>query len=140
MKAGPFPMVIDSSALLAVLLGESDAPFFIEALASPGRKYLSAMSKLETSIVIESRKGEIGNRSLFRLLAVTGIEIIAFDSGQAEISLDAWRRYGKGRHPASLNMGDCASYALAALMGDTLLYKGNNFALTDIAPADYLRT
>jgi len=127
-------MVIDTSALCAVLFGEPDSPSFIDALAKPGRKIMSALTRLESSIVIEARKGESGARALAGLLAATGTEVIAFDAGQAEIALDAWRRYGKGRHPAALNMGDCASYALAMLVNDTLLFKGTGFALTDVAP------
>jgi len=127
-------MVIDTSALCAVLFGEPDGPSFIDALAKPGRKIMSALTRLESSIVIEARKGESGARALAGLLAATGTEVIAFDAGQAEIALDAWRRYGKGRHPAALNRGDCASYALAMLVNDTLLFKGTGFALTDVAP------
>lgn len=133
MQPADSAMVIDSSAVIAVLFGESDAPSFIKALANPGRKCMSAITRLETSIVIEARKGEPGARSLAQLMAVSGIDVVAFDSGQAEIALDAWRRYGKGRHPASLNMGDCASYALATLMNEALLFKGNDFNLTDLA-------
>ncbi|MGB4571977.1 MAG: type II toxin-antitoxin system VapC family toxin, partial [Rectinemataceae bacterium] len=98
-------MVVDSSAIVAVLFGEPEADRYIDALASPERKYMSAVNKLETAIVAEARKGEIGEKALSRLLAAAEVEVIAFDSGQAEIALDVWRRYGKGRHPAGLNMG-----------------------------------
>lgn len=126
-------MVVDSSAIVAVLFGEPEADRYIDALASPERKYMSAVNKLETAIVAESRKGEIGGKALSRLLAAAEVEVIAFDSGQAEIALDVWRRYGKGRHPAGLNMGDCAAYALAAVLNENLLFKGNDFSETDIA-------
>lgn len=128
-------MVIDSSALLSILLGESDARAFVEALALPDRKIISVVNKLETAIVVEARKGEAGARLFSRLLVTAEIEIIAFDSGQAEIALDAWRRYGKGRHPAGLTIGDCAAYALARTLNDSLLYKGEDFSKTDVASA-----
>lgn len=128
-------MVIDSSALFAVLFGEPDAGDYIEALASPGRKFMSAVNKLETLIVVEARKGEAGTGALARLLTTAGMEVIPFDSSQAEIAMAAWRRYGKGRHPAGLNLGDCAAYALASTLNDPLLYKDGDFSKTDAAPA-----
>ena len=128
-------MVIDSSALLTILFGESDAGDFIDALACPGRKFMSSVNKLEASIVVEARKGAAGSAALVRLLAAAEVETIPFDSGQAEIAMAAWRRFGKGRHPAGLNLGDCATYALASTLNDSLLYKGGDFSKTDIAPA-----
>jgi len=128
-------MVIDSSALLTILFGESDAGDFIDALANPGRKFMSSINKLEASIVVEARKGEAGSAALARLLATVEVETIPFDSGQAEIAMAAWRRFGKGRHPAGLNLGDCAAYALASTLNDSLLYKGVDFSKTDVAPA-----
>lgn len=128
-------MVVDSSVLGSVLFGEGDSDRFVSALASPGRKYLSAVGRLEAGIVVEARKGEGGAKALAELLAVSEVEIVPFDSGQAEIALDAWRRYGKGSHPAGLNLGDCASYALAAVLNQPLLFKGDDFSKTDIAEA-----
>jgi len=126
-------MVIDSSAVLAVLFGEAEAPLFLRALASSELKYMSAVCHLEASIVAEARKGQAGAKACANLLAQAGVEVVAFDASQAEVALDAWRRYGKGRHPASLNLGDCASYALAAVSNEALLFKGGDFAKTDIA-------
>jgi len=128
-------MVIDSSALLAVLFGETEAGDFIEALAVPGRKFLSSVNKLEAMIVVEARKGEAGSAALAKLLATVEVETIPFDSGQAEIAMAVWRRFGKGRHAAGLNLGDCAAYALASTLNDALLYKGEDFSKTDVAPA-----
>ncbi len=128
-------MVIDSSALMAVLFGETEAGDFIEALAFPGRKFLSSVNKLEAMIVVEARKGEAGSAALARLLATIEVETIPFDSGQAEIAMAAWRRFGKGRHAAGLNLGDCAAYALASTLNDSLLFKGGDFSKTDVAPA-----
>jgi ribonuclease VapC len=128
-------MVIDSSALLAILFGEPEADAFIEALAAPDRKFMSAMNKLEAMIVVEARKGASGASSLIKLLAAADIEIIPFDSGQSEIAMSAWRQYGRGRHPAGLNLGDCAAYALASTLNEPLLFKGGDFSKTDIATA-----
>jgi len=128
-------MVIDSSAILAVLFGEPEAGDFIEALAFPGRKFLSSVNKLEAMIVVEARKSTAGAAALVKLLATAEIEVIPFDSGQAEIAMAAWRRYGRGRHPAGLNLGDCAAYALALTLNDSLLYKGEDFSKTDLLPA-----
>ena len=128
-------MVIDSSALLAVLFGELDAGDFIEALAFPGRKFLSSVNKLEAMIVVEARKGEAGTAALARLLATVEVETIPFDASQAEIAMAAWRRFGKGRHPAGLNLGDCAAYALVSTLNDSLLYKGSDFSKTDVVMA-----
>ncbi len=126
-------MVVDSSAVLAVLLGEPDADLYADALARPGRRYMSSVSRLEAAVVAEARKGAIGARAFSRLMAACGMEVIAFDSGLSEIALDAWRRFGKGRHPAGLNLGDCASYALAKLLDEPLLFKGEDFRSTDLA-------
>lgn len=128
-------MVIDSSAVTAVLFGEEDADRYAAALSSSGRKFMSAVNRLETSIVVEARKGKQGAKALSQFLAVSEIEVIPFDASQAEIALDAWRRYGKGRHPADLNMGDCAAYALATVLNRPLLFKGDDFSETDVAEA-----
>jgi ribonuclease VapC len=128
-------MVIDSSALHTILFGESDAGDFIDALANPGRKFMSSVNKLEASIVVEVRKGSAGAAALVKLLATAEIEVIPLDSGQAEIAMAAWRRYGRGRHPAGLNLGDCAAYALASTLNDSILYKGEDFSKTELLPA-----
>lgn len=131
--AGDSGMVVDSSAVFAILFGGEEAPFFIDALARPERKFMSAVNRLEASIVSEARKGKAGAKAFSKLMAAANIEVLPFDSGQAEIALDAWRRYGHGRHPASLNLGDCAAYALAKTLGEELLFKGADFSLTDLA-------
>jgi ribonuclease VapC len=126
-------MVIDSSAILAVLFGEPEAPRFLRDLASTERKLMSAVGFLESAMVAEARKGEVGAKSHAGIVAQAGIEVVAFDASQAEIALDAWRRYGKGRHPAALNLGDCVAYALAAAANEELVFKGGGFPKTDIA-------
>jgi ribonuclease VapC len=125
-------MVIDSSAILAVLLNEANATHIAQAMESSSQRLLSAANLLEASIVIESRKGEAGGRELDLLLYRTAIEIIAVDQDQAEIARIAWRRFGKGRHPAGLNYGDCFAYALARVRQLPLLSQGDDFSRTDI--------
>jgi ribonuclease VapC len=127
-------MVLDSSAIIAILLQEPEAARFATAIADNPPNYLSAASLLETSIVMETRKGEDGARDLDLFIYRAGIEIVAVDAQQAETARIAWRRYGRGKHKAALNYGDCFSYALARAMGAPLLYKGGDFAATDLPP------
>jgi ribonuclease VapC len=125
-------MVIDSSVLIAILRDEPDAPDFAAAIADSDTRLLSAANLVEASIVIEGRNGDEGARDLDLLLYRTGIEIVPVDAEQAEAARIAWRRFGKGRHPAGLNFGDCFAYALARVSGLPLLYKGSDFDLTDL--------
>lgn len=125
-------MVIDTSALIAILLGEPDAEAFAVAIANDPKRLISAFSALEVSIVIEVKKGEAGGRELDLLLHRAQIEIVAMDSEQAELARIAWRTFGKGRHPAGLNIGDCCSYALSKSSGEPLLFKGDDFSKTDL--------
>ena len=125
-------MVIDSSAIMAVLLQEEQAPFIAQAFERETPRLLSAANLLEAAIVIEGRKGETGGRELDLLLYRAGIEVIAVDQDQAELARIAWRQFGKGRHPASLNYGNCFAYALAKSRRAALLFTGNDFAQTDI--------
>jgi ribonuclease VapC len=127
-------MVLDSSALVAILMKEPEATGFATAIAQNGPHFLSAASLLEASIVVESRKGAEGARDLDLLIYRGGIQIVPVDTEQAETARKAWRKYGRGRHKASLNYGDCFSYALAKVMGAPLLYKGDDFAATDLPP------
>src|SRR2546430_7210376 len=125
-------MVIDSSAIIAVLLNEANAAQIAHAIEASSQRLLSAENLLEASIVIESRKGEAGGRELDLLLYRAAIEIVAVDQDQAEIARIAWRRFGKGRHPAGLNYGDCFAYALASSRRLPLLFQDDDFSLTDI--------
>jgi ribonuclease VapC len=125
-------MVIDSSAIVAVLLNEADAARITEAIEAGSPRLLSAANFLESSIVIESQKGEAGGRELDLLIYRAAIEVVAVDQDQAEIARMAWRRFGKGRHPAGLNYGDCFAYALAKARRLPLLYQGNDFSRTDV--------
>jgi ribonuclease VapC len=128
-------MVIDTSALIAVLFGEPEALSFTRAVADASRKLISSFNALETGIVVEARKGEVGGRELDLLLHRAQIEIVAMDADQTELARAAWRKYGKGNHPAGLNIGDCCAYALAKYSGEPLLFKGNDFSQTDIRAA-----
>lgn len=125
-------MVIDSSALLAVLLGEPDGPRVAAAIEAGSPRLLSAANLLEASIVIESRKGEAGGRELDLLLYRAGIQVEPVDREEAELARVAWRRFGKGQHPAALNYGDCFAYALATSRQLPLLSCGEDFAGTDV--------
>ena len=128
-------MVIDTSAIVAVLLNEANADGIARAIESGSPRLLSAANLLEASIVIESRKGEAGGRELDLLLYRAAIEVVAVDQDQAEIARFAWRRFGRGRHPAGLNYGDCFAYALAKIRRLPLLFQGDDFSQTDIASA-----
>jgi ribonuclease VapC len=125
-------MVLDTSALLAVLFDEPDRRAFTEAMEAADGCLLSAASFVETSMILESRHGAEGVRSLDRLLAAANIEIVTVDLRQAQAARDAFRQFGKGRHPAGLNFGDCFSYALAKCRAEPLLFKGGDFSQTDI--------
>lgn len=130
-------MVVDSSAVISILLGEDEAERLARALLSEPRPIMSAFSSLETAIVIEARKGPAGGREWDLLTFKAGIELIAFTQAQRTLALEAWRRFGRGRHPAGLNIGDCCSYALAAHTGRPLLFKGEDFAHTDLARVEW---
>jgi ribonuclease VapC len=125
-------MVIDTSALIAILLGERDAEAFAITIANDPKRLISAFSALEVGIVIEAKKGEAGGRELDLLLHRSQIEIVAMDSEQAELARIGWRTFGKGHHPAGLNIGDCCSYALSKYSGEPLLFKGDDFFKTDV--------
>jgi ribonuclease VapC len=127
-------MVVDTSAVIAILFGEPEAEPFVRTLADDPKKMISAFNALESAIVIEARKGEAGGRELDLLLHRARIEIIPLNGDQVELALALWRKYGKGNHPAGLNIGDCCAYALAKYSGEPLLFKGNDFRQTDIRP------
>lgn len=125
-------MVIDSSALIAILCDEPERYDFNRKIEADSRRLISTASVLETSIVLENRYGEEAYRELDFFLLKAAIESRPFDTEQLEIARRAYRQYGKGRHPAGLNYGDCFSYALAKQTGEPLLFKGNDFSQTDI--------
>jgi ribonuclease VapC len=125
-------MVIDSSAALAILLGEPEDDLFAAAIEADPMRIMSAVSVLETSIVVEARKGPAAGRELDLLFHRGRIDIVPFNAHQLELARDAYRRYGKGYHRAALNFGDCCAYDLSAASGEPLLFKGRDFIHTDI--------
>jgi ribonuclease VapC len=128
-------MIIDTSAIVAILNDEPERRAFNEAIERSDICLLSAASFLEASIVIENNRGYEGLRDFDLWMATTGIEHAPVDADQAQIARQAFRQYGKGRHPAALNFGDCFSYALAKAAGFPLLFKGEDFTKTDIQAA-----
>lgn len=131
-------MVIDTSALIAILLGEPEAEPFALAIARDPKRLVSAFIALETGIVIEAKKGESGGRELDLLLHQARVAIVPVTAEHCEIARSAWRKYGKGQHPAGLNIGDCCSYALAKSTDQPLLFKGDDFSQTDIKAAYWI--
>lgn len=128
-------MVIDTSVLAAIAFNEPEAAAFRERIADDPVRLISAATVLEAAMVIETRLGEAAGADLDLWLYKAEVEIVPVTAEHADRARRAWRRYGKGRHPASLNYGDCFCYALAALSGEPLLYKGNDFSQTDIEAA-----
>lgn len=129
-------MVIDTSALLAILLGELEAEDFSRSIARDPKRLVSALSALEAAIVIHARKGPGGLRELDLLLHSAGATIVSFDADQALLARSAYEKYGKGHHPAALNLGNCCSYALSRSSGEPLLFKGNDFSRTDVVAVE----
>lgn len=125
-------MTIDTSAVVAIIKDEPEKSQFVSLIEGATRRIMSAVSVLEATMVLESQKGNDASYDLDRFLRHTSIEIVPFDRDQLIEARIALRRYGKGRHPAGLNFGDCASYALAQWSGEPLLFKGSDFGLTDV--------
>ncbi len=128
-------LVVDTSALLAVLQLEEDAAAFAEALGAATELRMAAPTWLETAMVATVRSGNDGYREFSRFIDELRIEIVPADRQLVEGAFEGWRRYGKGRHPAGLNYGDCFSYALAKQRNERLLFKGDDFSLTDVISA-----
>lgn len=125
-------LVVDTSAAVAVILGEPSSNEIVDRLESAPARLMSPASRVELGIVIEARLGAAGADAVSQFLRDAEIEITAVDAETADRALSAWRRYGKGRHPAALNFGDCFSYALAERTGLPLLCTGDDFAATDL--------
>ncbi len=129
-------IVVDSSALIAILRREPEADSFLQTIATSDGCLLSSVSLLETSMVLAGRTGDADFwTELDALIARAAIEVVAQDAELAEVARRIFLRYGKGRHPAGLNLGDCASYALAKAKELPLLFKGNDFPRTDLIAA-----
>lgn len=128
-------MIVDTSAILAILFGEPDAQRYAAALQAPPRRRMSVANALEATIVAERRGGAPAGDNLERFIERFGIQLEPVTTDQLAAARRAWRRFGKGNHPAALNFGDCFAYALAEATGEPLLFKGGDFALTDVAAA-----
>ena len=128
-------MILDSSAVLAVLFQEADAEIYARAINEADVCRISAPNFVELCMVVESLGGHAGIRQCDAFFRGTGIQIEAFTESQAFAAREAFSEYGKGRHSAGLNLGDCFSYALAKISGETLLFKGNDFRKTDVKAA-----
>ncbi|MBI4859055.1 MAG: type II toxin-antitoxin system VapC family toxin [Candidatus Riflebacteria bacterium] len=130
-------MVIDTSALIAILLGEKTTARLAQAIANDPKRLMSTMTALETAVVIELRKGPSGGREFDLLVHRVQIETVGMNADQVKLAREAYLRFGKGRHKAGLNLGDCCSYALARYSGEPLLFVGNDFSKTDVPAATY---
>jgi ribonuclease VapC len=129
-------LILDTSAITAVVLGEPDAEAYLAIMvANAGDLAVSAATAVETAIVIEARQGRAAAEDLRLLTDRLGVVTAPFDQDQARLAVLAWRRFGKGKHPAALNLGDCFSYALATASSSPLLFKGANFTQTDVLSA-----
>lgn len=130
-------VVLDTSAVMAVLLGEPDAEAYAAVMeAEAGALLMCAATRVELGIVVEARFGDSAATDVEELLSAVAVEVVPLDADRARVALAAWRRFGKGRHPAGLNLGDCYSYSLASVTGGRLLYKGRDFDQTDVRRVD----
>ena len=125
-------MIVDTSAVLAILFNEPDARHHASAIMTAHPCRMSVASVLEASIVLESRGGVTAGHELDTLLESAEIELVPVAVEHLEAARRAWRRFGKGNHPAALNFGDCFAYALALTTGEPLLFKGDDFSRTDV--------
>ncbi len=130
-------MVIDTSALVAILQGEPEKAVLTDAILADSSPRMSAATLVEAGIVMQGRHGDIGSRDLDGLLIQARVEIVPLTTAHADLARDAFRRFGKGRHPAGLNYGDCFAYALARALDEPLLFVGDDFGQTDVAVAAY---
>jgi ribonuclease VapC len=128
-------IVLDTSAVVAILQSEDGHDVLLEHMAQASRRLMSTATRVELGLVVEARYGTPGRELADRFLRDAAVELVAVDAGIADRALSAWRRYGKGRHPAALNFGDCFSYALTDDTGFPLLCTGNDFTATDLPTA-----
>jgi ribonuclease VapC len=128
-------MILDTSAILAILFGESDAEIYARAIAEAESRRISAANFVEAAIVVEAQTAEIGSRQFDAFFRRAAIAIEPLTEEQAHIARQAYADFGKGRHPAALNLGDCFAYALSKAAGEPLLFKGRDFHRTDVIPA-----
>ena len=130
-------MVIDTSAVVAILFQEPEAARIARAMEQDPVRIISAANWLESQIVMSAKLGQPGGAMLDNLFRELRIEIATLDAVHVQAALSAWQAYGKGRHPAGLNLGDCCAYATAQVRNQKLLFKGHDFGATDIRPVEY---
>ena len=130
-------MVLDTSALIAVLQSEPEADALVAALEAAAVLRISAATLVESGMVMQARYGDAGERELDLLLHRLQVDIVPVTVEHAELARRAFRHFGKGRHPAALNFGDCFAYALAMALREPLLFKGGDFSRTDVPVAAY---
>lgn len=128
-------MIVDSSVVLAIAFQEPEAERFATAIAEAPERAMSAVNWMEVMMMVESRYGEESADDVLLILEQLGVEILPFDAEQANEARAAWRRFGKGHHPAGLNLGDCAAYAASVVTGRPLLFKGDDFLKAGVASA-----
>jgi ribonuclease VapC len=126
-------IVVDTSAVVAIMTGEPGADDLTTLLADAPGAFISAATVVELAVVLESRVPTAAAGSAERFLREAGVDVIALDAAQAQRAMEGWRRFGRGRHAAGLNLGDCYTYALASTLGHPVLCTGNDFARTDLA-------
>jgi ribonuclease VapC len=130
-------MIVDASAILAIAFQEPEGRRIAAAIAQAPQRHMSSVNWLETMMVIESRAGASASDDALLILAQLAVETLPFDAAQMHEALEAWRRFGKGRHPAALNLGDCCAYAASKTEGRPLLFKGRDFEKTDVEIAHW---
>jgi ribonuclease VapC len=133
-------MIVDTSAVLAILFAEDDAELFARALAQADTRRMSAANFVEAAIVVDAQTKDRGSRQFDAFCRRAGLVIEPVTEEQAQVARQAYADFGKGRHPAGLNFGDCFAYALAKVAGEPLLFKGKDFRKTDVTSALAART
>lgn len=129
-------VVIDTSAAVAVLLSEPPAEAILAVVDAADPRLMSAATFVEVGVVMEARLGPSGESIVDRFVRDGAVDVVSFDRTQADRALEGWRRFGKGRHPAALNLGDCFTYGLAVATGEPLLCVGGDFTRTDVTVVD----
>lgn len=128
-------MILDTSAILAIVFREPEHDEFLRKIGAAPTVGVGAPTLVETAIILIARLGEEGQRLLSLMVERAGIVVVSFDPPHWQLAIEAWLRFGKGRHPAALNFGDCLAYTTARLAGRPLLCKGDDFSKTDLALA-----
>jgi len=128
-------MTLDSSALIAILVSEAGSLDLVDQILEADVVRVGTPTLVETTIVLSSRRGKPSTKEVRHLIEELGVHVVAFGDAEWQAAADAYDRFGRGKHPAGLNFGDCLAYAAAATAGDSLLFVGNDFAKTDIRRA-----